>query len=113
MVITRTARSSANPSSASTGSVPAPVSSTTRSTTGPNHWIRLSLEEATHPVRTVSYGILKPGPNLSGGVPYVRVINMRRDRPALEDLHCTSPEIASKYERAQLKPSDVLISIRG
>lgn len=73
----------------------------------------ISLEQATDPVRTISYGILKPGPNLSTGVPYVRVLNMRNDVLAVEDLHRASPEIAGQYSRSRLQPRDVLISIRG
>ncbi|MGH3904296.1 MAG: restriction endonuclease subunit S [Pseudonocardiaceae bacterium] len=79
----------------------------------PDHWSVVSLEEATHPNRTISYGILKPGPNLSNGIPYVRVINMRGDQIATEDLHRTSREIEQKYARARLAPADVLLSIRG
>jgi type I restriction enzyme S subunit len=79
----------------------------------PETWTQVSLEEATHPVRTISYGILKPGPNLGQGVPYVRVVNMRGDALGLDDLHRTSVEIAKQYERASLVPGDVLLSIRG
>lgn len=77
------------------------------------HWPTVSLEEATDPVRTISYGILKPGPNIESGVPYVRVLNMRNDVLALDDLHRTSPTIAAQYARASLEPADVLVSIRG
>lgn len=76
-------------------------------------WPTVSLEESTEPVRTVSYGILKPGPDVEAGIPYVRVLNMRNDVLALDDLHRTSPEIAAQYSRASLEPDDVLVSIRG
>ncbi len=79
----------------------------------PSSWVRVSLEEATHPERTISYGILKPGPDLPEGVPYVRVLNMRGDVLSLQDLHRTTPAIAQQYERAALRSGDVLISIRG
>lgn len=92
---------------------PEPVSAVNRTSNWPRHWAQLSLEEATHPVRTVSYGILKPGPDVDGGVPYVRVVNMRDDVLAIQDLHRTTTEIASQYERATLAAGDVLISIRG
>ena len=77
------------------------------------HWPTVSLEAATDPVRTISYGILKPGPDIESGIPYVRVLNMRRDVLALDDLHRTSPTIAAQYARASLEPDDVLVSIRG
>lgn len=79
----------------------------------PEHWARLSLEEATDPVRTISYGILKPGPDMVDGIPYVRVINMRGDVLDVGGLHRTTPAIAAQYGRSTLAVGDVLISIRG
>jgi type I restriction enzyme S subunit len=79
----------------------------------PKEWPTMSLEELTDPIRTVSYGILKPGPNIDGGVPYVRVVNMRNDVLDIQGLHRTSTQIASAYSRATLMAGDVLISIRG
>lgn len=92
---------------------PVPIPAAGSASVWPSHWLRLSLEEATHPVRTISYGILKPGPNIEDGVPYVRVVNMRNDEIAVDDLHRTTLEIAGRYARARLKHRDVLISIRG
>lgn len=79
----------------------------------PDRWTLMSLEEVTDPVRTISYGILKPGPDIEGGVPYVRVLNMRDNRLDVANLHRTSPEIAAAYGRASLIGGDVLVSIRG
>ncbi|MEU8285917.1 restriction endonuclease subunit S [Micromonospora sp. NPDC048905] len=79
----------------------------------PEHWAVMSLEQVTHPARTISYGILKPGPHVSDGIPYIRVINMRGDRLALDDLHRTSSHIDAQYARSRLASGDVLVSIRG
>jgi type I restriction enzyme S subunit len=79
----------------------------------PEQWARLSMEQVTDPTRTISYGILKPGPNLPDGIPYIRVVNMRGDRISVQDLHRTSREIDTQYSRARLREGDVLISIRG
>jgi type I restriction enzyme S subunit len=92
---------------------PEPVPAASAGGSWPPHWVRVSLEEATHPVRTISYGILKPGPNMDGGVPYVRVVNMRNDVLALGDLRRTTQDIATQYDRSTLIPGDVLVSIRG
>jgi type I restriction enzyme S subunit len=35
------------------------------------------LEEVVSPSRKITYGILKPGPDHAGGVPYVRVVDIR------------------------------------
>lgn len=79
----------------------------------PERWTLMSLEEVTDPVRTISYGILKPGPDIEGGVPYVRVLNMRDNRLDVANLHRTTPEIAAAYGRASIIGGDVLVSIRG
>jgi type I restriction enzyme S subunit len=79
----------------------------------PDTWKIATLEEVTDPVRTISYGILKPGPDIVDGVPYVRVVNMREGQIAVRDLRHTSYSIAKQYARTRLVPGDVLISIRG
>ncbi len=79
----------------------------------PSHWTVCSLEEVTHPTRTISYGILKPGPNQDRGVPYIRVLNMRGDQIDTENLHRTTDAIDAQYSRSRLTGDDVLVSIRG
>jgi restriction endonuclease S subunit len=59
------------------------------------------------------YGILQPGPDIAGGIPYVRPKEIINDSVTLESLRRTSPEIASKYQRSQLKAGDVILSIVG
>jgi restriction endonuclease S subunit len=92
---------------------PAPVPPAVQEVPWGDRWPTLSLEEVTDPQRTISYGILKPGPNLPGGVPYVRVVNMRGDVIDTLGLHRTTRDIAEAYGRAALEPEDVLVSIRG
>jgi len=43
----------------------------------PPGWSLACIEELTDPVRTVSYGILKPGEDTPGGIPYVKVKDIR------------------------------------
>jgi len=63
--------------------------------------------------RPITYGILKPGPDIDGGVPYVRVVDIKQDELHVNQLRRTTPEIADQYRRSTLCPGDVLISIRG
>lgn len=71
------------------------------------------LIELVAPDRPVTYGILKPGPDVPGGVPYVRVVDMEDGRIREDALRRTSPEIAREYARATLAAGDLLMSIRG
>jgi type I restriction enzyme S subunit len=79
----------------------------------PVGWSTVSVEGLTDPIRTVSYGILKPGPDISGGVPYVKVRDIKRGVVDCLALHRTTREIHDSYVRSELAQGDVLISIRG
>lgn len=59
------------------------------------------------------YGILQPGPEIEGGVPYVRPTEIDDDRIKLEEIKRTTPEIAAQYRRATLRSGDLLITIVG
>ncbi len=72
-----------------------------------------SLEEVTNPTRLIQYGILKPGPHIKGGVPYVKVMNIQGGKIDLGHIRCTMPEIAHQYRRAAIVTGDILFSIRG
>lgn len=65
------------------------------------------------PGRPITYGILKPGEDVPGGVPYVRVVDIQDGSIRGESLRRTSPGIASEYKRSTLQPGDLVMSIRG
>jgi len=73
----------------------------------------VELNQVNHPERPICYGILMPGPDTPGGVPYVKVRDIKNDSISIDSLNRTSIEIEAKYARARLKSGDVLISIRG
>ncbi len=79
----------------------------------PNGWSTATLDELNDAERPICYGILKPGPDLDDGVPYVKVKNIRGERIDVGSLNRTSPEIDSQYRRSRLRAGDLLISIRG
>jgi len=71
------------------------------------------LEELCVPGAPITYGILQPGPDLDGGVPYVRPSEIKNSQVDLERLKRTSPEIAQKYSKSQLRQGDILLTIVG
>jgi len=79
----------------------------------PESWAITTLEEVTSPKRIIQYGILKPGPHIEGGVPYVKVMNIKGGRILLDRIRCTTPEIAHQYRRASIVAGDILLTIRG
>lgn len=73
----------------------------------------VQLAELIEPERPITYGILKPGPDTEGGVPYVRVADMKGGGIDLAGVRRTTPKIASEYRRSTLRSGDLLMSIRG
>ncbi|MGI8936766.1 MAG: restriction endonuclease subunit S [Iamia sp.] len=70
------------------------------------------LEEVCR--QPITYGIVQAGPEVAGGVPYVRVSDMT-DSEVLEPnrLPRTAPEIADKYKRSACEPGDLIFALRG
>jgi type I restriction enzyme S subunit len=71
------------------------------------------LRDWIDPSRPITYGILKPGPDVAGGEPYVRVADMQDRGINLAGIRRTTREIATEYRRSVLRPGDLLMSIRG
>lgn len=72
-----------------------------------------ALREWIDPARPITYGILKPGPDIDGGVPYVRVADMQDRGIRAAGVRRTTTTIANEYRRSTLRPGDLLMSIRG
>lgn len=72
-----------------------------------------SMDELIQPGRPITYGILKPGTGYPGGIPVVKVKDMRDGMIDQTDMLLTSPEIDAQYQRSKLRRGDLLISIRG
>jgi type I restriction enzyme S subunit len=79
----------------------------------PPSWRLTDLRTAVCPDRPITYGILKPGPDTPGGIPYVRVADFPNDRLKLGTIRRTTTEIEKTYARARLRQGDILLSIRG
>jgi type I restriction enzyme S subunit len=72
-----------------------------------------ALREWIDPARPITYGILKPGPDIEGGVSYVRVADMQDRGIRAAGVRRTTATIANEYRRSSLRPGDLLMSIRG
>ena len=71
------------------------------------------MEDMVLPDRPITYGIVKPGTNVEGGVPVVRVKDFTDGVIHTEDMLHTKPELNNKYLRSTLNEGDVLLSIGG
>jgi len=75
-------------------------------------WKTLPLIELIDSKRPITYGILKPGPYIPSGIPYVRVVEMKNGTVDIPSVQRTTPEIANQYTRSKLRSGDLLLSIR-
>ncbi len=71
------------------------------------------LDDMVEDDRPITYGIVKPGHGFPGGVPVVKVKDMRDGVIDQSDLLLTTPELDYQYRRSRLREGDLLISIRG
>jgi type I restriction enzyme S subunit len=79
----------------------------------PDGWAKATLDEIGQEGRPIIYGIIKPGPHVPDGIPYVRVTEMKDGSIDPSTLRRTSHERAAKFRRATLASGDVLISKDG
>lgn len=79
----------------------------------PDSWRRIQVREICEPDSPITYGIVKAGPEIKGGMPYLKVTSYPRNKIAFEKLRHTTPEIASEYNRSSVRAGDVILSIRG
>lgn len=79
----------------------------------PKEWKVQPLNEKVNPLRPICYGILMPGYGHHGGVPVVKVKDIRDRSIDEKNLLLTSPAIDLEYKRSRLKAGDVLFTIRG
>ena len=79
----------------------------------PSDWSITSLREATDAARPISYGIVQTGPNIDGGVPCIRVVDIDNGRLNTTDLICTSEAISAGYRRTLLQAGDLVMPLRG
>lgn len=61
----------------------------------------------------ISYGVLVPGPDVEGGVPFVRVQDLTLDAPAFLPAKRISHEIEATYSRTRLKGGEILLGVVG
>ena len=79
----------------------------------PEHWEVLELRRLTKVGTSITYGIVQAGPDVEGGIPYIRTSDMRgRELPKSGYLR-TSPQIDAAYRRSKVETGDLVVAIRA
>lgn len=63
--------------------------------------------------RGISYGVIKLGDHVDGGVPCLRTSNVRPLRMDLDGMKKILPSLSGEYRRTILQGGEVLVAIRG
>lgn len=80
---------------------------------GSGNYQTAELSEVVRPGTIVTYGIVQAGPEVDGGVPYVRTGDIIGGAIRTTGLRHTAPSIAAKFERSRVGVGDIVMSIRA
>lgn len=79
----------------------------------PEHWAVKQLKHLVDPSTSITYGIVQAGPEVEGGIPYIKTSDMSGESLPVDGYSLTSPEIDRAYERSKLAKGDLVIAIRA
>lgn len=79
----------------------------------PEGWVWATIEQLNRAERPCAYGVLQPGPDVPGGVPFIRVGDINGGTIDMGSLKHISPEIAGQYPRTRLQGGELLITLVG
>ncbi|MDH3460862.1 MAG: restriction endonuclease subunit S, partial [Burkholderiaceae bacterium] len=79
----------------------------------PEGWTYATAEQLTDAIRPITYGVIKLGEYVEGGVPVLRSSDVRWLQTDLDGVKTIAPEIADNYRRTFLEGGEVVITVRG
>jgi type I restriction enzyme, S subunit len=79
----------------------------------PEGWVWVTAEQLTDENRAITYGVIKLGDRMEGGVPVLRSSDVRQLRIDLDNVKRISPEIDANYRRTVLSGGEVVMTVRG
>jgi type I restriction enzyme S subunit len=79
----------------------------------PLDWEVKKLSEVVDPIRPITYGIVQAGKHIVGGVPYIRVSDMKENTLSPDSMLRTSVEIAKNFNRSKVCEGDIVYALRG
>lgn len=79
----------------------------------PEGWVYATAEQLTDQNRAITYGVIKLGDSVDGGVPVLRSSDVRNLRIDLGNVKSISQNIAANYRRTFLQGGEVVVTVRG
>lgn len=79
----------------------------------PKEWNSQELHEMVATDSPITYGVVQPGPEIEGGVPFIRGGDIYGGRILVEQLRTISQRISNGYRRTKLRGGELLMSLVG
>lgn len=79
----------------------------------PSGWEWLRFNEVINQEFPISYGVLVPGPDVEGGIPFVRIGDIDLLNPPNLPEKCISMAIDKEYQRTRLVGGELLMAVVG
>ncbi|MDO4857471.1 MAG: restriction endonuclease subunit S, partial [Thermoguttaceae bacterium] len=79
----------------------------------PMNWTKRQLQQLVSDDCSISYGIVKTGNDIEGGVPVFRPVDIVGKVPVRSELKRTTHEISNQYKRSLLTGRDLLVTVRA
>ncbi len=79
----------------------------------PEHWQFKTIEELLEHAKSISVGVMYPGSDTEGGVPLIKVSDVKSGGIASQPQFCVSSEVDEEYKRTRLNGTELLITLVG
>lgn len=79
----------------------------------PQGWEWACFDQLIDPTKPISYGVLVPGSEVAGGVPFVRIADLSIASPAAKPEKKISPAVDAQYQRTRLVGGEILMGVVG
>jgi type I restriction enzyme, S subunit len=79
----------------------------------PGEWKIVSLESLLRDSKSIAVGVMYPGPDTHGGIPLIKVGDIKDGTVAVKPSYCISDKINEEHKRTQLTGDELLITLVG
>ena len=79
----------------------------------PEHWEFKTIDELLEHPKAISVGVMYPGSDSDGGVPLIKVSDVKSGAIASRPSFCISNKVDEEYKRTRLNGSELLLTLVG
>lgn len=79
----------------------------------PNDWAIVEFESLLRDSKSIAVGVMYPGPNTPGGIPLLKVGDVKEGSVPIKPSYCISVETDEEHKRTRLVGDELLITLVG